>query len=192
MATSNLQRSPAAEQTASCATILDTLKHLHSVTVGESFYFNSVKISDSSLRKCCENYWHQSLPDRLSDEQLDLTRLQLLIRFTDLVNEFEERPADRNILFNLREQLQSIFPRNSDARISYHRQKPTSHIGTCLLDLKIVTVAFIDTLIKFCQILQQYDDSNAFCYSVVCSIQDQFVRPYLLILWARAKKELRV
>lgn len=192
MQSADVQRNAAAEETATCESLIDTLKHLHSVTLGESFYFNSIKISTSGVLKSCEAYWHQGLPEHSNDEQLELTRVRLLMRFTDLVNVFERRPADRYILFNLRELLQSTLPRTGESRRPHQRQKPTSQFGSSLLDPKIITVAFIATLIKFCLVLQSYDSTNAFCDSIISSIQNQFVRPYCLILWSRARKELRV
>lgn len=190
MASINVQGSAAAEEAAHWETLIDTLKHLRNVMLGEAFYLNSVRINSSSIQKCCETYWHQGFAERSNDNQMDLTRLQTLMRFTDLVEALEKQPQDRSLLLDLRDRLQYIFPTNVETRTTFRHRAP-SQLASPMLDLSIITVAFTDTLIKLCLLLQAHERSKVFNDSVIRTIESQFVRPYCMILWARVRKELR-
>ncbi|QLL32001.1 hypothetical protein HG536_0C01690 [Torulaspora globosa] len=176
----------------SLETVIRMLEHLYAVTLGRAFYLNSVSLSASTIQKCCESFWHNDSTEAVSDHELDLARVRSMVQFTRLIKDLEESPADQYILLNLRERLRFMSPFVNSSRTGQSRatRQDSAERDFLLIDQRTMTLSAITSLLKLCQILAPNYKSSSLCQPIINGIQEHFIRPYSLILWSRARRDL--
>lgn len=170
-------------------TVMNMLEHLYLVTMGRTFYLNSVSLSASTIQKCCEGFWHNDTTEASSDHELDLAKVRSMVQLTRLIKDLEESPADQYILLNLRERLRLLSP-SSSSRTAPRTTRQDTGCDFLLIDQRTMTLSVITSLLKLCQILAPNYKNSSLGQPLVNSMQEYFIRPYSLSLWSRARRDL--
>lgn len=170
------------------------LQHLHSVTLGHSFYLNAISLGKPSIQNCCECFWHGASTDHYSDNDLDLMRVRSMISLVRLIDSLDNRSGDEqhSLLSNIREKLRFISPfvnsgKNVASRTTRHN---TAECEFLLMDQRMMVLTIMATLLKLCQIIEPMFKTSPLIQPIINDVHEYFVRPYSLILWSRAKREL--
>ncbi|QLQ82408.1 hypothetical protein HG537_0H01700 [Torulaspora globosa] len=167
---------------------VNMLEHLYEVTLGRAFYLNSVSLSVSTIQRCCESFWHNDSTEAVNDHELDVARVRCVVQLTKLIKDLEKSPSDQYILLNLRERLRFMSP--SKTGPSRATKRDTTEYDFLLIDQRMITLSVITTLLKLCHILAPNYKNSSLCQPLINGIQEYFIRPYSLILWNRARRDL--
>ncbi|QLG74538.1 hypothetical protein HG535_0G04210 [Zygotorulaspora mrakii] len=164
--------------------ILDCLKHLRTVIQNESLYLNSVKLKRESIRAACELFWCDE--DIHSENKKESQRLKATMNLVDQVGKVVEKQQSVKSWVDVDKLLRTILPLKKNVLLD----TASSSAWSLFFDPKILTLSLIEILIRLCESIRRLQIKLAIHGALLNVIHRSFIRPFNLLLWSYAKREV--